>query len=500
MAISSKSSVLGLMIESTEGTPLAPSGVTKFIALQPDAAMAPATAVLTNDEIRSSIGAAKDILGSEAPTFSMSAYLRASGVEGQAPNYGPLLKSVFGGEAVASTEYNTVASSTTTVVKVDTGEGATFQRGEALLIKDGTNGYRIRCIDSISSDDLTIGFQLPNAPGTGVNLGKCSLYYPANSGHPSLSLFHYLGNGGATQMLAGGRTVSADFSASAGELVNGSYSVEGVAYYFNPIEITSATKYLDFNDGSVRAASVTAKWYKNPEELADAIETAMNSVGSSDTFTVSYSKTTGKYTIATSGASLSLLWNTGTNAANTIGTKIGFLVAANDTGALTYTSDNALSFAAPYTPSYDAADPVAAKNHEVMVGDATDYLCFNASSISFNISSPKTNIQSICAESGISGSVVNARTGTISVSGLLSQYDSSVYNKYRTGDNVKFQYSFGEKSGGNWTPGKCGAAYFPTCTVSSFEVVDVDGLVGVNIELKPYVNASGEGECFIGFV
>lgn len=504
MAISSKSSVLGIMPEATEGTPLAPTGATKFIALQPDAAMAPATAVLTNDEIRSSIGAAKDILGAESPTFSMSHYLRGSSVAGTAPNYGPLLKSLFGAESVASTEYNTVASSTTSVIKVDTGEGATFQRGEGLLIKDGTNGYRIRVIDSISSNDLTIGFEVPNAPGTGVDLGKCVLYYPANSNHISLSLFHYLGNGGATQMLAGGRVVSAEFSAAAGELVNASYSIEGLSYYFNPIEITASNNKLNFNEGgSELTATITAAWYKNPEHLADAVATAMNAVATAN-ITVTYSKTTGKFTIVSDGATLNILWKTGTNGSDNtdthIGTKLGYSDAANDTGALTYTSDNAQTFTAPYTPSYDAADPVAAKNQEVMIGSASDYLCFGASEVTVSVESPKTNIQDICAETGISGSVVNERTATISVSALLSQYDSSIYDKYREGDNVKFQYSFGEKSGGNWVAGKCGYIYSPTCTVSSFEVVDVDGLVGINLELKAYVNSSGEGEIFVGFL
>jgi len=504
MAISSKSSVLGLMIESTEGTPLAPTGATKFIALQGDAAMAPSTAILSNDEIKSSLGPAKPILGAEAPTFSGSHYLRASGVEGQAPNYGPLLKSVFGAEAVASTQYNTVASSTTSVIKVDAGEGATFQRGEGLLIKDGTNGYRIRAIDSISTDDLTIGFQVPVAPGTAVDLGKCSLYYPANSGHPTLSLFHYLGNGGATQMLAGGRCVSADFSATAGEMVNGSYSVEGISYYFNPIEITSSNNKLNVNQGaSELIASVTAGWYKNPEHLAEAVEVALDSILTAD-ITVTYSKSTGKFTITAASGTFQILWKTGTNGSDNtdthIGTKLGFSDAADDTGGLTYTSDNAQSFAAPYTPTYDGADPLVAKNQEVMFGTATDYACAEVSAITFNVSSPKSNITSICAESGVSGSVVSSRTSAITVSGLLTQYDSSIYNKYRTGDNVKFQYSFGEKVGGNWTAGACGYAYFPTCTVSSFEVVDVEGLLGFNLELAPYVNDSGEGECFIGFL
>src|SRR5690606_17278141 len=125
-----------------------------------------------------SIGAAAPVLGAEAPALSLNHYLRHSGVEGQEPNFGLLLEGAFGDKSVASTEYDTVANSTAgsssarAVVKVDSGEGVNFERGHALMIKDQTNGYSIRPVFSISSDDLSLGFNLGNAPGSGVNLGK----------------------------------------------------------------------------------------------------------------------------------------------------------------------------------------------------------------------------------------------------------------------------------------------------------------------------------------
>ncbi len=503
-SITTRSSVLAIMEESTEGTPVIPAGATDFVALQDDFAAEPSFDVLENAELKSSIGTSKPILGAENPTVSLSHYLRASGVVATAPNYGKLLKACLGATATASTEYDTVASSTTSVIKVDTGEGATFQRGEALLIKDGTNGYRIRCIDSISSNDLTIGFQVPSAPASGVNLGRAVIYYPAQSAHPTMTLWHYVGNGGALQMVSGGRVVSADFDISAGELINSSYSVEGLAFYYNPINITSADRYLDFtDDDGTFAAVVAAGFYKDPHKLAEALKVAMDSASTGETHTVTYSDTTGKFTISSTGTVLSILWNTGTNAANSIGDKIGFSVAADDTGTAAttgYTSDNALSWAAPYTPSYDSADPLAAKDHEAMIGDTDDYLCFGASSISMSISTPKSDILSVCAESGKSGSIINARSVEISVTALIEQHDVSKWQKFRSGDNTKFQYSFGQKSGGNWVAGKCGALYVPTATITSFTLTDNDGLANVELTLQAYVNSAGEGEVFVNFV
>jgi hypothetical protein len=291
MAIATKSSVLAVVPESTEGTPVAPTLATQYLAIQPDAAMTPAFETLTNEELRSSIGASKPILGLENPSFTMSHYLKASGVEGQAPAYGSLVEACLGAKTVNATEYDTVSGSTVSVLNVGSGEGASFRRGQPVLIKDGVNGFRIRAVKSISADALTLSFNVPNAPASGVNLGKAVHYYPVNTGHPTVSLWHYLGNGGATQMLAGGRCVSISGSAEAGQLVNATYTVEGVSYYFNPIEITSSSNKIDFNDGSVQVATIASGWYKSPQDLAIATETAMNASGSTDTFTVIYSNT-----------------------------------------------------------------------------------------------------------------------------------------------------------------------------------------------------------------
>ena len=499
--ISTKSSVMAVKKEVTEGVPVVPTAGSDAIALQSDTSIEPAFDELTNEELKASIGAAKTILGNENPTVSLSHYFRASGVEGQAPNFGELVESFMGAVAVASTEYDTVAASTVSVIKVGAAEGATFERGEGLLIKDPVNGYRVRCIDSIATDDLTVGFQVPTAPGTGVNLGKCSLYKPANSLHPTLTAWLYLGNGGAVEAVSGARVTSMNVDANAGEFINANYSLEGLAAYFNPITTTATTIYLDFtDDDGTHAAVVAAKSWKDPHQLAAAIQAAMQGL-TTETITVVYSDSTGKFTIASStSAVLSLLWNTGTNAANSIGTKIGFLVAANDTGATTYTSDNAQSYAFPFTASFDAADPNVGKNMEVMLGDTDDYVCFEASSVSISGSNTKSTLTSLCAESGNSGSIITERTFEMTVTARLSQYDADIWRRFREGSNTKLQMTMGPKSGGNWIAGKVAYAYCPTATVSSFSITDSDGLAVMEIGLKAYVNDAGEGEFYYGFL
>jgi hypothetical protein len=501
MAEQTRNSVMAIMEESTEGTPVIPSGATDFVALQDGFKLSPSFNVLESAEIRASIGKAKPITGLESPKASFNHYLRHSGVEGTAPNYKKLLKAAFGTETVNGTQYTTASSSSVSVVKVGTGNGANFTRGQALLVKDGTNGYSIRPVLSVSTDDLNLGFNLANAPASGIGLGKAVMYSPANSGHPTLSVWEYRGNGGAIEMIAGARVTEMGLDIKAGDLIQGSYSLEGVKYHFNPINITSSTKYIDFLDNATtRAASITAKVYRDPIELATAIQDAMNALGSSNTFTCTYSSSTGKFTITSTGSTLTMKWNTGSNTANSIASKIGFSTAADSTGALTYTSTTAQSWAAPYTPSYDSADPLVAKDNEVLLGGATDTTAFSASSLSFKLTDNKSNILDISAASGVSGSVINQRQVSVDVTGLLTRHEADKFKRFRANDDTSFLFNFGTKSGGNWQAGKCGCLYIPTCTISNFELDDLDGLVVVKMTLNGFVDSSGNGEVYLNFV
>lgn len=505
MAIQNRGSILAVKEETTEGTPVVPTAGTDAIASQDDFDSSPDRELLENAEITSSLGPAKPSTGIESPTMTFSHYLRHSGVEGQEPNYKSLLKSLLGAVDTQSTERDTVASSTVSVVKVDSGEGAEFRRGMPLLVKDSTNGFSIRPIHSISTDDLTLGFDLANAPGTGVNLGKPIVYYPTNTGHPTLSLWRYWANSGAIELMAGSRIVNSTISIVAGQFINASYSSEGIQHYKNPITIDSDDVYLDFtDDDGTFAVQITAKTYTSPHEVASALQTAMNASGTTETHAVVWNDTgtnAGKFTISTStSAVLSLLWNTGTNAANTIGDAIGFSVAADDTGATTYTSDSVQSWAFPFTASFDSADPLVAKDNELFIGDSDSITCLDGSEITVTIDVPKTDILSVCEESGKQGSIPASRAGTVEATLLLNQHDCDVFNRFQNNTETRFLYNFGTKSGGNWQAGKSGSIYISNLVITQPVINVADDLVVVSVTGQSFVNSDGDTEMHIGFV
>lgn len=492
-----RASSFAIKEESTIGTYVAPSAGTDFVALRPGNELTYEPEQLESDELLNDIGAAKSFTGKENVSGSHSAYLRHSGVEGQEPQLGLLYESVLGSKAVASVEYDTVAASTVNVVKVNTGEGAQFVEGQALLVKNGS-GYEIRNVDSISGDDLTLNFSLNNAPGTGVNLGKAVTYLPVAQGHPTFSTTKYIGGGFAKEVSMGNTVTEASFTMDANGFGEVEFSYEGVGYAFNPISITATNKFIDVTDDTgTLAVSIAEKLYKTPVELADALSAALNAA-STETYTVTYSNSTGRFTIASGSTLLSILWNTGTNAANSIGTTLGFLVAADDTGAVTYTSDNAQTYTAPFTPSYDTADAIIIKNAELFIGNQTDNICICAQTVAITISKEIEDVDCICEESGILEKIPTSRSAEMSITAVLKKYDVSLLDALLKNSGISAMMNAGPKTGGNWTPGKCFNAYMQKCTVSQY-TTSGDSFVQANITLKGYVTST-EKDIFLNFV
>lgn len=499
-SIASRNSVLGVVPETTQNTLRVPQAATDYVPLQDDFSIEPNFDQIENAEIRASIGRAASIQGGENPSASLSFYIKGSGTEGTAPQWSDIAKSFFGTQVTEATQRTTTTSSTTSVIKSTGAASNSMTLGYGMLIKDPVNGYRVRVVHSVDTNDITPSFDLPAAPGSGVGLGKPVYWKPANEDHTSLSLWQYAGNGGAIQAVSGALINSFGYTATANDAVNGSADFEALGYYFNPIFIDTDETYIDYtDDDDTYAVAVASKWYKDPHELAEAVTTAMNASGTSETHLCEYNDSTGKFVISTSTSTvLSLLWNDGTNAANTIATKLGFATAANDTSATTYTADNAQTLTAPHTPSYDSTQPLVAKNQEVMIGDQDDYACFNASEVTISGTNSRRVIESICAESGRSSAIVNSREFEITVTALLNQYDAKQMARFRNSSDVRFQLTIGTKSGGNWVAGTVVYAYAPQCKISAISMPNDDGLVSLQMTLQPYVPSDGSGEFFIG--
>lgn len=120
------------------------------------------------------------------------------------------------------------------------------------------------------------------------------------------------------------------------DLANGQFTIISDV---GPYVIDDTNNYLDFNEGGAELNAVLTLGLYTADDLVAEIETQMEAAGANG-YTVTYSDTTHKVTIASGGATMNLLCKTGTNKEISIWDKIGFKKNANRT-TLTEVGDNA---------------------------------------------------------------------------------------------------------------------------------------------------------------
>ena len=491
-----RASIFAIKEEVTAGEYVKPDSGTQFVPLRPGNSLSFTAEQLESDELLNDIGAAKSFVGKESSEGSHSAYLRHSGVEGQEPQLGVMFESVMGSKVVNGVQYNADAGSDFEIVVVANPQD--FYPGQALLLKNGS-GYEIRNIKSIDNNDLYLNFY-SNASADGVGLGRAITYIPAPQGHPTFSATKYLGNGHAIEATAGNTVSELSLTADANGFGEVEFTYAGTKYFFNPIEIGATNKYLDFSyDATVYAASITEKVYKTPIELADALKTALNAAIGVEGFNVVYNKNVGTFTISSGSATtLDLLWDSGTNAANSIGATLGFSVAADDTGALTYTSDSELDLTSPIDPIYDSADAIIVKGAELFIGTEVDNVCVCAQSVSLTVTKETEDVDCICEETGVKEKIAVSRSVEMSVTAVLNKHDATLLDALLKNSGISAMLNAGPKTGGNWIPGKCFNVYLSNCTVSSYTTTG-DSFIQAEITLKGFVTST-QKDVYLNFV
>ena len=101
--------------------------------------------------------------------------------------------------------------------------------------------------------------------------------------------------------------------------------------------ITNQNKYIDFNDGSgVQTATLKVGYYSS-NDLMIEIKKKMDALSTLD-FTISFNRTTRKFTIS-STSSFSLLFSTGPNAAQSTASLLGY-TATDKTSSSSYLAEN----------------------------------------------------------------------------------------------------------------------------------------------------------------
>jgi len=120
-----------------------------------------------------------------------------------------------------------------------------------------------------------------------------------------------------------------------GSLIGSLFGTTGLP---DPLFVVGATNNkINFDEGAAELTGTVASASYTATTLCAAIKTALEDAGAL-TFTVTFSATTKKFTIA-APTQFSLHWNTGANKTTDISTMCGYSDLADDSGAITYTAD-----------------------------------------------------------------------------------------------------------------------------------------------------------------
>lgn len=494
MAVIKKATIMAV-IKQTDGL-ISPETAANFIPLREGFSLESSFEELNSDELLNDLGASKSSLGQETVAGTHPIYLKNSQVEGVAPETAIFFESALGGLTTYDTEYDVVSAETSSIT-LDTGEGSLQAVGKALLIKDAVNGFSIRNIAAITGNKLDLNFDLSAVPAAGVNLGKPTLVYPTNTGHPEFSAWYFYGNGAAKQAAEFCRTNSISLEMPAGQFATASVGFEGTKSYWNPIEIKDTNKFVDFTDDAGTHVATLPTGFYSPLDLAIALVDAMNLVAT-DTISVSYNSQTGKYTFSGSGTVFNLLWSTGTNAANSVGSTIYFDVTSDQTVGTSHVAGE-MNWASSITPEYDDSDNLVIKSAELMIGDKTDNFCRAAGNVTFNIEPTTVNVDSICSDSGIAEKLPANRTITMTASLVLNKHEAALYDKFIKNATSQVMMNLGQKVNNNWVAGKCVNVYMGNATITGHPIDAGSDYLIVNLAMKGFVTTTKK-DVYINFL
>jgi len=198
---------------------------------------------------------------------------------------------------------------------------------------------------------LILGFSAGQARPTLIEVrdngcGKyevCDPSYTSSGEEASTAVYAYVDDAAASKEDASQRktlSVGNDYSANARDGTGlGRLSI---LQHVAPILLDEENRALDFDVGGGAFTSRIAVGLYTPRVLASTLAANMNSVASVADITVTLSATTHKITIAKGAGTLNLLCKTGADRDICMWAEIGFDMAADRTGALSYASDNAL--------------------------------------------------------------------------------------------------------------------------------------------------------------
>jgi len=191
--ITKSTSVIGVAEEVTEGTWVTPSA---WLQPLPGFEVSSTKEELAREIITSALTRPTPRSGLKSTSVTLPLEWKASGTEGAVPEMDLIVKSMLGSRRQITTQTTSKASgNTTSVLQIEDADISKFTIGDLIVALDATNGYHPCFVTAVDTTGGAANITVSPAAGTAfVNscvISKSTTYYPANSGHTSLSVSTY---------------------------------------------------------------------------------------------------------------------------------------------------------------------------------------------------------------------------------------------------------------------------------------------------------------------
>lgn len=230
--INKRNSVIGIAEEVTEGTYVSPSA---YVLPLDGFEVSPERELIERSIITPKIGNPKPRKGIKSATGSLPLELKASGTEGAVPECGLLMESLLGSVHTISTTTTTESSGNTgSVLQIEDADISKFQVGDFIIVKQSA-GHHPCFVTAVDTSSGTANVTISPAKASGsfsnsVVISKSKTYYPADSGHKSLSVSVYWADQIREAILGAKVTEMSIEGFTTGALASINFALQGLDY------------------------------------------------------------------------------------------------------------------------------------------------------------------------------------------------------------------------------------------------------------------------------
>ena len=268
--IAKNRTVIGVETESTEGTYVAPAAATSYVQPLADGfELSPSKEVIERNILSSSVGKVTSRVGMKSVSGSLPVEFRASGTEGAATDFDLLLKGALGATRSISTTTTTKSSGNTgSSLKIEDADISKFTVGDIICVKE-SGGHHVCAVTGVTTTAGSAAIAISPAKASGsfsnsVVISKSTMYYPANSGHPALSLSYYWANE-ITEKAIGCKVTSMSLDSFAtGQVAAFNFQFEGLSFS----EVDGAAPHTPTYDSALPPIILNATLYQDGTAVA----------------------------------------------------------------------------------------------------------------------------------------------------------------------------------------------------------------------------------------